>query len=139
MWERSIVKNGKHVKGLKLEIKNNMPLFSGVEAIHSKNVHTFNWRAFPRKFHLILSFPFLGMMLILNQVTSFTFLTNYDLKTIQLWWPAVPFFRNFTPQIKTFPGYYDKRQKQKTKNKQANKQCSWEPRPTVHFSDEREN
>ena len=49
-----------------------------------QNAHTFKWRAFLRKFHLILSFWFLGMILILNQVPSFT--TSYDLKSATLWW-----------------------------------------------------
>ena len=56
-----------------------MPMFSSVEVLYSKNAHTFNWRAFLRKFHLILSFWFLGMMLLLNQVPSFIFSTSYDL------------------------------------------------------------
>ena len=37
-----------------------------------------------------------------------------------------PFFTNFTLQIKTFAGYYDKKTRTKQKKKKAKKQCSWE-------------
>ena len=59
-----------------------------------QNAHTFYWKAFLRKFHLILFFWFMGMVLILNQVPSFTDVFN------QLWpknsktMVTIPFFRN---------------------------------------------
>ena len=49
---------------------------------------------------------------------------------------TMPFFRNLTIQIKTFLGYYEKT---KNKNKQENKQCSWDLRPTVRLLDVGEN
>ena len=91
-----------------------------------QNAHTFNWKAFLRKFHLILFFWFIGMVLILNQVPSFTGVFN------QLWpknskTMVTISFRNFTLQFKTFLGYFEKT------NKPENKQRSWVLRPAFYL------
>ena len=73
------------------------------------------------------------MVLILNQVPSFTDVFN------QLWpknsktMVTIPFFRNFTLQFKTFLGYFEKT------NKPRNKQRSWALTPAFYLLYEREN